>query len=1641
LALRNAAAEAGVATFDGQSDAALLAAIKTADNADAIADAVAALAATDASGAAITTLAALDTAYEALANPVITSYTLTTGVDTVTASANADTINAGLSGANLTLNSLDSVDGGAGADTLNVSLNGDVTPGTITGVETINVTGSGTTPTLNFANASGVTSLNDTGSTSLVGYSNLEAASIALQVADNAVGATFAYKASALTGSSDIVNLALSNATAGATTTLTGAIETVNLASNTSANSIRLDSDATTLNISGSADITLAAASTIMDKTTVVNAADASGKVVLTHDHTTAATAVTITGGSGNDTLTLTGTNAADDTVSGGAGDDTIAFAAALTDADTIDGGAGTDTLSGTTAGLKALTAAAKVTNMEALSVSDAHTGTLTAATVQAGIAAVTLAAGSNNGTVVMEAGAKTLTLSGTANAAALTVTDTGLATNDSLTINTSATIDSTNSKDITINGYETVTLSSSTATAKGVDNITINGDPDSAGANTAATLNLTGAASITHTSGGVVTLGAAAAKGTIDASAMTGAYVQVAASVGASTIKGGAGADTLYGSAAVATTIEGGAGVDNIYGGSAIDTISGGAGNDQIFGTAGNDVLNGNDGNDDFEMASAELTSTVTIDGGAGTDSITIADFIAMVDADFTLVSNVETLTSAATGLSATLGTEAMAAGLTTVTLAGTNSTGMTESVTVAKEFTSALTVNLDALDDETAISATDDKNTVDASASSATVSFVAAAATAIQGAAGNASSEADITGGSGTSDSLTLVGATYTAAHLGAIDGIETWTVSDDANANFTTADVNVAAAKTLTIDGRAIIDTSKGLTVDGGLEADGYLVVHGGTGADSITIGAATTGGDTVNTYAGADTITAAVDNLTSTDAIDGGSGSDTLTITGTGTLTDADFTGVTNIEKFNHNGTSTLTTLGTEYMASGSADITLKTTVTNALNLDAITNDQVLNLNAGTDTVDASSMTGALNVKFDGDSVTSADTLTGGTGTGDTLTITAPATALDATDLGSVSGFENIVGADDNTQGITTADAMTAAGATFNLDFSANTTTAVTASVLAETNAVVTLTGGGIGDTLTMSASSAGDTINAGAGGDGITVAIIQLTSADTIDGGAGTDTLTYSSVGIAADSDFTNVSNIEALTLADGTNNIVLGTEYAESGSVTITTVGTGNDTITLGSGVTTAQTIALTGGDDVISAASASGAMTFTVTSDLLDASDTVTGGTGADTLTITGNSDTITSAEMANVTAIETIKVGSNAVTNVSLNDANTVSGVITVNAALATSVAVTFSGAAENDGTINYSGGGGVDTVTGTDTTATGDTISGGAGADVITGGLGGDTITGGAGADVFTFTAVNQSTGTAKDSITDYTSGTDFIAVTIDNSANTSGQTYDATIQTAQAGTSAVQSNMSGSIGQTFFDTTNNTVVVNANADNLVTTLDYQIDVNAAATAANTIAAGDVRYTITGGSGNDTIVSGGGADTINSGTGTDNVNAGAGVDTINGAATAITGDTINGGTGTDTLNVTGAGAITFAAATITNIEAFIMAADAGADAVVFDSADLGVATVSITLTSAVDGDDDTIEINNGGTNFQAIAEASAAAVTTAGEWFAVTNSGDNATLEFFNEATSANTVLTIVGLDAGAFAIASNDIVFTA
>ena len=69
---------------------------------------------------------------------------------------------------------------------------------------------------------------------------------------------------------------------------------------------------------------------------------------------------------------------------------------------------------------------------------------------------------------------------------------------------------------------------------------------------------------------------------------------------------------------------------------------------------------------------------------------------------------------------------------------------------------------------------------------------------------------------------------------------------------------------------------------------------------------------------------------------------------------------------------------------------------------------------------------------------------------------------------------------------------------------------------------------------------------------------------------------------------------------------------------------------------------------------------------------------------------------------------------------------------------------------------------------------------TLIGGPGNDEITGGLGQDTLTGGGGSDFFRFTSANDSTTSAPDTITDFVSGVDKIALF--QISGTNGKTFD-------------------------------------------------------------------------------------------------------------------------------------------------------------------------------------------------------------------------------------------------------------------
>jgi hypothetical protein len=335
---------------------------------------------------------------------------------------------------------------------------------------------------------------------------------------------------------------------------------------------------------------------------------------------------------------------------------------------------------------------------------------------------------------------------------------------------------------------------------------------------------------------------------------------------------------------------------------------------------------------------------------------------------------------------------------------------------------------------------------------------------------------------------------------------------------------------------------------------------------------------------------------------------------------------------------------------------------------------------------------------------------------------------------------------------------------------------------------------------------------------------------------------------------------------------------------------------------------------------DTITATNYTKALTVSATDENLDSNaSTITGGTGSDTLaiTITATNTILTSG----VTNVETITLtGDDGAADVAT--ITTADGLVADGASLtidgsgldqdSNDAVLTFNGSAEADGTftITTAGAGahtitlgqGNDTYTGsgsgnTTVTATGgnNTITTGTGADTITAGSGTDTITGGTGADIFAF---GSAANAQNDSVTDFTSADDQIAVTLNYSTLLSGVVVNAVrTSTGVAGPSAAEATLTGQRGEYVYDTTNSKLLVNVTGDASISGADYQIGVNAATTAANTIAATDVNFTVTGTAYADTVKAGGGADTINGGAGIDTITGGAGADTINvGASDAV-------------------------------------------------------------------------------------------------------------------------------------------------
>ena len=803
-------------------------------------------------GSSTTTTTATDTTTTADAAQ---SLALTTGIDSVQGGTGSDNITGGAtSAATQTLNTLDTINGGGGTDTLTAVIASNVTPGTVS-VENYVVSATAAA-TLDLTGSTGITSLTNTGSSNTLSVTNI-GGDVALTLSSTGDGGTFNYAATAVAGTADAKTVSVSGVTGGTLNMGTG-VETLTVNSIGSANSLAgVTTGATTIKITGDQDLTIAAAGELTQ--TTVDASDATGKITLQSDATTA---VTITGGSGNDTITADGGTAIVETIDMGAGDDTLIFDANLANTDILDGGDGTDTLMAISANAVALTSATAATDLidgfETLRISDALGGDLTMANVQDGLSTLRLDAGGTNRTVTMEAGAQSLDLRA-AVTTAITVNDTGTATTDSLTItNNAAATDLFATANLATGGFETVTFNTSgTGVATSQDFGTIALAADLGGT---STLNLVGSNSVTTT--GAITAG------TIDASGLTGTAVLTmgAAAVGVTTITGGLGADTLMGDAS--STINGGAGNDAITGGTGNDTLNGGAGNDTITIDTGNDTVDGGAGNDTVVLTATDASANDVVSGGEGTDILTLAEVVTADEmvgyTSFETLNYVDGATQDMAVFSNTTFTKVSHANVVAADDITLSNVGVAVTELELLDEGNNLNVGFDRL--------------VDTSSNSLAIIGSATGASAYGTITANDEETITITSGNTAGEnfesalaasdltSLTLSGTgnvTITGAITGATD-------LATVNASGVVGSVGVNASNS----GTAVTMTggNGGVTFVGGSNGD---TLTGGTGADSLTGGG---GDDTINAGAGDDATVLGGDGA---DTIDGGAGADTIT----------------------------------------------------------------------------------------------------------------------------------------------------------------------------------------------------------------------------------------------------------------------------------------------------------------------------------------------------------------------------------------------------------------------------------------------------------------------------------------------------------------------------------------------------------------------------------------------------------------------------------------------------------------------------------------------------------------------------------------------------------------------------------------
>jgi len=635
----------------------------------------------------------------------------------------------------------------------------------------------------------------------------------------------------------------------------------------------------------------------------------------------------------------------------------------------------------------------------------------------------------------------------------------------------------------------------------------------------------------------------------------------------------------TIIGTGGVDTIVTGSGNnlVDANYGN---DSVTTGIGNNTVFGDLGNDTItvfgghvsiDGGEGDDVVNMQTT-LTSSDTIAGSAGTDTLSFTDSNGAVN-DLDNVTGIENVILGGTTNVTTLDTLVGNGANLNVSFGGLMAPGT--SLTWDGSAETNGTFNITAGDGNNLIRGGQGNDTI------------------VTG------SGADTIYTSGGSDSISTGAGADWVTNTGS--GNDTISTGDDNDSVYTSGgndSISTGSGNDVVVD----TDLAGNDTVDLGAGNDTFTSSGGnesvllGTGADVVNFGATLTSGDVITGDAGADDVLNYTDANNDVDELSNVTGIDTIN------LGDAD-TRITASDAVVASG-ATLTinasglTSGHNLILNASAETDGHYSVLGTAAADSIYtgagNDTLIS-DTGNDTLISYAGNDSINAGADDDlilmgtSMTANDTVQGGAGY-DELRFTDDTN--NRTDLDHVTGVEKIV-LGDQTTAITTVDALVANGATLEVDASALTTSNHTLdwNGAAELDGKFSITGGDFGDTIVGGAQA--DTINSGSGNDSVVAGngnnrVDAGTGDNTVSSGTGNDYI------VAADGNNLISAGMGLNTVLAGNGNDIIETDI-NSGADSIRS-GAGNDSVYTG------------GGNDTI---------------DLGAGNDTVIGGMGADDITL----------------------------------------------------------------------------------------------------------------------------------------------------------------------------------------------------------------------------------------------------------------------------------------------------------------------------------------------------------------------------------------------------------------------------------